>query len=184
MATFLNEDGSGYWADVGFSGGGMRPALHLNLRKAMHASQTSLTTPTDVTSIYDGDQQDYFDASGASGWYNSSLFSSADVKVEYSPMSDSTLITAKPVSRGTYKVKLTIQSKNYIWANGSKEKEINFTISPKSLTVDFNTNVKPPTATPTNLCPADNGVADSLLRIKYTSSGLPDSYDYPTKLGS
>ncbi|MDE7208352.1 MAG: hypothetical protein K2O31_00540, partial [Clostridia bacterium] len=158
----------------------VRPALHLDLSLADESSAIPLTTPTDVTSTYNGEQQDYFNANGAS-WYNATAFSSsnADVKVEYSTSSGGTLSTPKPIEQGTYKVRLTIQNDEYIWLNGKMSQEIEFTINPKVLNVNFDPSTTPPKATPTNLCSRDSSLANSILRIRYTASGY-DAFVPPT----
>ena len=44
----------------GMLGGSLavRPAIHLNLTAAEESSATPITTPTDVTSTYNGEEQD------------------------------------------------------------------------------------------------------------------------------
>ncbi len=44
---------------------GIRPAFHLNLTAAEESSGIPMTTPTEVTSTYNGEEQNYFNASGA-----------------------------------------------------------------------------------------------------------------------
>ncbi|MDE6884793.1 MAG: hypothetical protein K2P32_03360, partial [Clostridia bacterium] len=147
----------------------VRPALHLNLSLAEESSGIPITTPTDVTSTYNGEEQDYFNASGASSWYNETLFAAdkANVKVEYSTSGGTALSTPKPIEQGTYKVRLTIQNEEYVWANGKMSQEIEFTIKQKALNVNFDPSTTPPKATPTNLCSRDSGLADSILKIRY-----------------
>ncbi|MDE6211278.1 MAG: hypothetical protein K2G42_04840, partial [Clostridia bacterium] len=187
--TFVYDDGRGYWTSAD-STGSIRPALHLNLTAAQNSSVTSLTNPTDVTTTYDGTQQEYFKSNGSNvSWYDSTLYSSANanVKVEYfyedgtTPLPTSTM----PIEYGTYKVKLTIQSSKYQWASGGTEKTITYKIDKRSLSVDFNSNVSPPTATPTNLCSRDTDLNDTILRIRYNTVGMTDyTYDYPTNIGN
>ena len=111
---------------------------------------------TQLSSIYNGEQQDYFNADGASNWYDEELFAAdkANVRVEYSTSSGGTLSTPKPIEQGTYKVRLTIQNDEYVWTGGklTLEQEIDFTINQKVLNVNFDPSTTPPKATPTNLC--------------------------------
>ncbi|MDE6361715.1 MAG: hypothetical protein K2L53_01930, partial [Clostridia bacterium] len=156
----------------------VRPALNLNLSLAEESSAIPLKTPTNVTSTYNGEQQDYFNANGAS-WYNATSFAAdkANVRVEYSTSSGGTLSTPKPIEQGTYKVRLTIQSDEYVWANGKTSQEIEFTINQKVLNVNFDPSTTPPKATPTNLCSRD--VGKEILRIRYTAKGY-DAFVPPT----
>ncbi|MDE5911303.1 MAG: hypothetical protein K2H24_03115, partial [Clostridia bacterium] len=157
----------------------VRPALHLNLTAAEASSGISITTPTSVTSTYNGERQDCFTASGASSWYDSTLFAAdkADVKIEYFTSSGGALSTPKPIEQGEYKVRLTIQSDEYVWANGKTSQEIDFTINQKVLNVNFDPSTTPPKATPTNLCSRD--VGKEILRIRYTAKGY-DAFVPPT----
>ncbi|MDE5911036.1 MAG: hypothetical protein K2H24_01745, partial [Clostridia bacterium] len=157
----------------------VRPALHLNLSLAEESSVIPLKTPTDVTSTYNGEQQDYFNANGASSWYDATSFAAdkANVMVEYSTSSGGTLSTPKPIEQGTYKVRLTIQSDEYVWENGKTSQEIEFTINQKVLNVNFDPSTTPPKATPTNLCSRD--VGKEILRIRYTAKGY-DAFVPPT----
>ena len=98
----------------------VRPAFNLDLTAANSSAFIPMTTPTDISSTYDGEEQDYLDATGTNKWYNEDLFSSANanVKVEYLNSDGSALSTAKPIDSGEYKVKLTVQnSSKYVWAN-------------------------------------------------------------------
>ncbi|MDE7348668.1 MAG: hypothetical protein K2N53_03300, partial [Clostridia bacterium] len=133
---------------------------------------TPLTTPTNVESTYNGEQQDISKALIASNWYNNFMFAEdyANVNIEY-------LTSPNPIEHGTYKVRLTIQNDNYIWANGKTSQEIDFTINQKVLNVNFDSSTTPPTATPTNLCSRD--VGKEILRIRYTASGY-DAFEPPT----
>ncbi|MDE6371942.1 MAG: hypothetical protein K2L61_00190, partial [Clostridia bacterium] len=133
---------------------------------------TPLTTPTNVESTYNGEQQDISKALIASNWYNNFMFAEdyANVNIEY-------LTSPNPIEHGTYKVRLTIQNDNYIWANGKRSQEIDFTINQKVLNVNFDPSTTPPTATPTNLCSRD--VGKEILRIRYTASGY-DAFEPPT----
>ncbi len=99
----------------------------------------------------------------------------ANVKVEYINESS----TFKPIEQGTYKVRLTIQNEEYVWANGKMSQEIEFTIKQKVLNVNFDPSTTPPKATPTNLCSRDSGLANSILRIHYTANGY-DAFVPPT----
>ena len=100
----------------------------------------------------------------------------ANVKVEY--INESSAF--KPIEQGIYKVRLTIQNKEYVWLNGKMSQEISFTIKQKSLNVNFDPSTTPPTATPTNLCTRDSDLADSILRIKYTTNAGYSGYTPPT----
>ena len=155
----------------------VRPAFNLDLTAANSSAFIPMTTPTDISSTYDGEQQDYLDAIGTNKWYNEDLFSSAnaDVKVEY--LNESS--TFKPIESGEYKVKLTVQnSSKYVWANCKAETEITFKINQKSLNVNFDPSTTPPKATPTNLCSRDSDLADSILRIKYTTNAGYSDYTH------
>ena len=161
----------------------VRPAFNLDLTAANESAFIPMTTPTDISSTYDGEEQDYLDATGTNKWYNEDLFSSvnANVKVEYLNLDGSALSTAKPIESGEYKVKLTVQnSSKYVWANCKAENEINFKINQKVLNVNFDPSTTPPTATPTDLCSRDSALADSILRIKYTTNGGYSGYTPPT----
>ncbi len=161
----------------------LRPAFHLNLAKAEQYTATVLENATQLSSIYNGEQQDYFNADGASNWYDEELFAAdkANVRVEYSTSSGGTLSTPKPIEQGTYKVRLTIQNDEYVWTGGklTLEQEIDFTINQKVLNVNFDPSTTPPKATPTNLCSRDSGLANSILRIRYTANGY-DAFVPPT----
>ncbi|MDE6605324.1 MAG: hypothetical protein K2K85_04790, partial [Clostridia bacterium] len=124
----------------------VRPAINLNLSAAEESSAIPLKTPTDVTSTYNGEQQDCFTANGASSWYDATSFAAdkANVNVEYSTSSGGALSTPKPIEQGTYKVRLTIQSDEYVWANGKTSQEIDFTINQKVLNVNFDPSTTPP----------------------------------------
>ena len=136
-----------------------------------------MPTPTDVNSTYNGEEQDYFKANGAS-WYNETLFAAdkAKVKVEY--LNEDSAF--KPIESGEYKLRLTIQNEEYIWANGKMSQDITFKINQKKLGVDFDPSTTSPTATPTNLCSRDSALADSILRIKYTTNAGYSDYTPPT----
>ncbi len=140
-----------------------------------------LSTPTDITSTYNGEQQDFINAKGTSNWYNSLLFAAdyANVNIEYFTSSGGTLSTPRPIEQGEYKVRLTIQNEEYVWANGKMSQDITFTISPKVLNVNFDPSTTPPTATPTNLCSRDSALANSILKIRYTAKGY-DAFVPPT----
>ncbi len=159
----------------------VRPALNLNLSLAEESSGIPITTPTDVTSTYNGEEQDYYNANGAGSWYDEALFASdkANVKVEYSTSSGAALSTPKPIEQGTYKVRLTIQNEEYVWANGKMSQDITFTIKQKALNVNFDPSTTPPTATPTNLCSRDSGLAGRILKIRYTAKDY-DAFEPPT----
>ena len=89
----------------------VRPAFNLDLTAANNSAFIPIA-PTDVTSTYDGTEQDYFNTNEAKKWYNEELFSSANanVKVEYLNLDGSALSTPKPIDSGEYKVKLTVQN--------------------------------------------------------------------------
>ena len=160
----------------------VRPAFNLDLTAANNSAFIPIA-PTDVTSTYDGTEQDYFNTNEAKKWYNEELFSSANanVKVEYLNLDGSALSTPKPIDSGEYKVKLTVQnSSKYVWANCKSETEITFKINQKVLNVNFDPSTTPPTATPTNLCTRDSALADSILRIKYTTNAGYSGYTPPT----
>ena len=129
----------------------------------------------DVTSTYNGEEQDYYNANGASSWYDATLFAAdkANVRGEY--LNESS--TFKPIEQGIYKVRLTIQNKEYVWLNGKMSQEISFTINQKVLNVNFDPSTMPPKVTPTNLCSRD--VGKEILRIRYTANGY-DAFEPPT----
>ena len=168
-------------SDLSLSEYSIRPAFHLNLVKTEEYTATALKSTTQINGIYNGEQQDYFNADGASSWYDATLFAAdkANVKVEYFTSSGGALSTPKPIEQGTYKVRLTIQSDEYVWANGKMSQEIEFTIKQKVLNVNFDPSTTPPKATPTNLCSRDSGLANSILRIRYTANGY-DAFVPPT----
>ncbi len=181
MAGLLNANGNAI-----NQGGGdymLRPAFHLNLAKAEEYTATVLENATQLSSIYNGEQQDYYNADGASSWYDATLFAAdkANVKIEYFTSSGGTLSTPKPIEQGEYKVRLTIQNEDYVWTGGklTLEQEIDFTIDQKVLNVNFNPSSTPPTATPTNLCSRDSALANSILKIRYTAQGY-DAFVPPT----
>ncbi len=183
---YLNATGSHsvtYVTDTAVSNNklGIRPAFNLDLTAANSSAFIPMTTPTDISSTYDGEEQDYLDATGTNKWYNEDLFSSANanVKVEYLNSDGSALSTAKPIDSGDYKVKLTIQGSKYVWANCKAETEITFKINQKALNVSFDPSTTPPKATPTNLCSRDSGLADSILKIRYTAKDY-DGFTPPT----
>ncbi len=182
--TALTTDYASGATSAGVAGGtlAIRPAFNLDLTAANSSAFIPMTIPTDVSSTYDGTEQDCFDADGASKWYKETLFSSANanVKAEYFAADGSTLSTAKPIESGEYKVKLTVQnSSKYVWANCKAETEITFNINQKQLGVDFDVSTTPPTATPTDLCARDSALADTLLRIKYTTNAGYSGYTPP-----
>ncbi|MDE6605946.1 MAG: hypothetical protein K2K85_08010, partial [Clostridia bacterium] len=146
QAHLLNANGNGI--DQSGAEYVLRPAFHLNLAKAEQYTATVLENATQLSSIYNGEQQDYFNADGASSWYDATLFASdkANVKVEYSTSSGGALSTPKPIEQGTYKVHLTIQSDEYVWTGGklTLEQEIDFTINQKVLNVNFDPSTTPP----------------------------------------
>ncbi len=185
---YLRDIGTVYGTSVtatSVAGGtlSVRPAFNLDLTAANSSAFIPMTTPTDISSTYDGEEQDYLDATGTNKWYNEDLFSSvnANVKVEYLNSDGSALSTAKPIDSGEYKVKLTVQnSSKYVFANCKTINEITFKINQKQLGVDFDPSTTPPTATPTNLCTRDSALADSILRIKYTTNAGYSDYTPPT----
>ncbi|MCI8912498.1 MAG: hypothetical protein HFE31_07405, partial [Clostridia bacterium] len=194
MSSYLDSFGVYYFNKVtaisgvnnvnGVAGGtlSVRPAFNLDLTAANSSAFIPMTTPTDVSSTYDGTEQECFNADGASKWYKETLFSSANanVKAEYFAVDGSALSTAKPIDSGEYKVKLTVQnSSKYVWANCKAETEIKFKINQKALNVNFDPSTTPPTATPTNLCSRDSGLADSILKIRYTAKDY-DGFTPPT----
>ncbi len=166
-------------SDLSLSEYSIRPAFHLNLVKTEEYTATALKSTTQINGIYNGEQQDYFNADGASSWYDATLFAAdkANVKVEYFTSSGGALSTPKPIEQGTYKVRLTIQSDEYVWANGKMSQEIEFTIKQKVLNVNFDPSTTPPKAVPTNLCSRD--VGKEILRIRYTANGY-DAFEPPT----
>ncbi len=185
-ASFL--DSSGLWKNVSVTSSSVsgdslavRPAFNLDLTAANSSAFIPMTTPTDISSTYDGEEQDYLDATGTNKWYNADLFSSvnANVKAEYFAADGSALTTSKPIESGEYKVKLTIQGSKYVWANCKAENEINFKINQKALNVNFDPSTTPPTATPTDLCTRDSDLEDSILRIKYTTNAGYSGYTPP-----
>ncbi len=186
VSYYIDALGNWFWTSVMSKGVSssklaVRPAFNLDLTAANSSAFIPMTTPTDISSTYDGEEQDYLDATGTNKWYNADLFSSANanVKVEYFNSDGSALSTAKPIDCGEYKVKLTIQGSKYVWANCKAETEITFKINQKSLNVNFDPSTTPPTATPTNLCSRDSGLADSILKIRYTAKDY-DGFTPPT----
>ncbi len=186
-AVFLDAVGANGYIDVpstssitgNLLGGSLavRPAIHLNLSFAEESSGIPITTPTDLTSTYNGEQQDYYTANGASSWYDATLFAAdkANVRVEY--LNESS--TFKPIEQGTYKIRFTIQNEEYVWANGKMSQDITFKINQKKLGVDFDVSTTPPKATPKNLCAIDSDKADTILRIKYTTNAGYSDYAPP-----
>ncbi|MDE6361735.1 MAG: hypothetical protein K2L53_02030, partial [Clostridia bacterium] len=171
----------------------IRPCIHLNLKLAEDASMKHLSDPTPTSTIYNGRNQGVGDVSSAS-WYDASVYgNSSAMRVEYIKVdgsSQTSLGSTPPKDAGSYKVKFVIQdTKKYAWTTGtSAEKEIDYTIIPKSLRVNWNPNVIPPTATPVtaDLCSSDNNSSfiNSLLKIKYSGNGVSDPYICPDKAGN
>ena len=156
----------------------VRPAFNLDLTAANSSAFIPITTPTDISSTYNGEEQDYLDATGTNKWYNEDLFSSANANVKIEYVNESS--TFKPIDSGEYKVKLTIHGSKYVWANCKAETEIKFKINQKKLGVDFDVSTTPPNATPTDLCSRDSALADTILRIKYTTNAGYSGYTPPT----
>ena len=186
VSYYIDALGNWFWTPVMSKGVSssklaVRPAFNLDLTAANSSAFIPMTTPTDISSTYDGEEQDYLDATGTNKWYNEDLFSSANanVKVEYLNSDGSALSTAKPIDSGDYKVKLTIQGSKYVWANCKAETEITFKINQKALNVNFDPSTTPPTATPTNLCSRDSGLAGRILKIRYTAKDY-DAFEPPT----
>ncbi|MCX4363384.1 MAG: hypothetical protein OSJ74_08385, partial [Clostridia bacterium] len=133
-----------------------------------------LMAPTDIETTYNGEEQNFINASGASSWYNSVMFSAdyANVKIEYLPTA--LLTTSMPIESGTYTIRFTIQNAGYVWSNGKVVQDIDFTINKKPLNVNLDTNSTPPKATPVNLCSRDSDLADDILKIRYTAKDYND----------
>ncbi|MDE6604915.1 MAG: hypothetical protein K2K85_02700, partial [Clostridia bacterium] len=119
----LRADGLDASAGAANTAAAVRPAFHLNLTKAVEDSIGIISTPTQLTSEYDGAEQTIDDADGLENvsWYDSDIFGdTSKMTVAYSN-SDGPLSSDKnPKDADTYTVTYTlIDTVNYSWADSS-----------------------------------------------------------------
>ncbi|MDE6473835.1 MAG: hypothetical protein K2L70_01890 [Clostridia bacterium] len=104
----------------------VRPAFHLNLKKAGDAVVNALALPQSFNKTYTGSPLDASDQS----WHNSllkSAISKGYVNEVY--YKGDTKLSSVPTDAGTYKIVYEIKSADYMWANVTNDKrEITFTI--------------------------------------------------------
>ncbi|MDE6274998.1 MAG: hypothetical protein K2M75_00455, partial [Clostridia bacterium] len=157
----------------------VRPCMHLNLSAL---DRTFLANSQQITSVYNGEEQDYFNATDAN-WYNEDLFSAdnANVEVEYFTSTGSPLSTQKPIESGSYTVALTVKNEKYAWKGTSdRTKNVTFVINPKPISAEFNTNSTPPTVAAPTLYSRDADLAPRLFKIRYTDGNGHNATTPPT----
>ena len=129
-----------YIATAGNNTLSVRPAFHLNLKKAEEASNSFTVPPTAMTSVYDAEE---VDLSGES-WYRENFTDYVDISIEYFKK-DETVGKAvdKIIDAGTYKVKFTIKDSSlHKWKSGdsgSAERIMTYTVTPKKLPILLST---------------------------------------------
>ena len=169
----------------------IRPAFHLNLRKA--AEGLSLDEPKPFETVYNGEVQTLDTLKSELAWYSTDYANPSAVKVEYLNEAGNVLTeSALPKNVGTYQIRFTIiDTENVKWwdyeTNTSQIRTVSYKITEKSLEVNLDVSNSPPIATPTNLCESDTALADTILRIRYsgrTGAVDYDSYDEPNQVGT
>ena len=169
----------------------IRPAFHLNLRKA--AEGLSLDEPKPFETVYNGEVQTLDTLKSELAWYSTDYANPSAVKVEYLNEAGNVLTeSALPKNVGTYQIRFTIiDTENVKWwdyeTNTSQIRTVSYKITEKSLEVNLDVSNSPPIATPTNLCESDTALADTILRIRYSGrTGAVDyeSYDEPNQVGT
>ncbi|MDE5990005.1 MAG: hypothetical protein K2H36_00290, partial [Clostridia bacterium] len=160
----------------------VRPAFHLNLRKAEEASNAIAVPPETLESVYDTNVVDLT----SENWYTENLKKYANMDgIEYFKVGEDTSGTGTTVTQiknaGVYKVKFSIKDPTlHLWKGGGSTKTLTYTVKQKTLGVNFNADVTPPTAIPTGLCPSESSsMQNSILRIRYTDGKGYDAYVPP-----
>ena len=160
----------------------VRPAFHLNLRKAEEASNAIAVPPETLESVYDTNAVDLTSES----WYSDNIKKFVDVSYEYFKVGQDTSGTGTTVTQiknaGVYKVKFSIKDPSlHLWKGGGSIKTLTYTVKQKTLGVNFNADANPPTAIPTGLCSSEsNNLQDTILRIRYTDGKGYDAFVPPT----
>ncbi|MDE7191482.1 MAG: hypothetical protein K2O35_03355, partial [Clostridia bacterium] len=105
----------------------VRPAFHLNLKKAGDAVVNALALPQSFNKTYTGSTLDASDQS----WHTSLLKSTiSNGSVTETYYNGDTKLSSAPTIAGTYKIVYEIKSAEYMWANVTNDKrEITFTIN-------------------------------------------------------
>ena len=149
--------------------GSVRPAFHLNLRKAEEASNAIAVPPTTGESIYNAEAVDLT----SEAWYTDNIKNYVDVSYEYfkvgqDPATETGTTVTEIKNAGVYKVKFSIKDPTlHLWKGGGGAKTLTYTVKQKTLGVNFNADTTPPTAIPTGLCSSEsNNLQDTILRIK------------------
>ncbi len=93
----------------------VRPAFHLNLKKAEESAARSLNAPQNFTKVYSGSAV----TPEGETWYTAmkEAIKSGNVVEEY--FKEDGITPAQPIDAGTYKVKYTIK-KGYYWSDGNE----------------------------------------------------------------
>ena len=131
----ISSAGASVWPSVS-EVGGVRPALHLNLSSAALSAAVEIPEPpSSVTKEYTGSN---LFLSGES-WYDTTVFDNSSLcAVTY--VNPDTNATVTPKDAGKYKVKFELKTSKYSWGGGDKtvkKREVTYTISKKTLRVDF-----------------------------------------------
>ena len=160
----------------------VRPAFHLNLRKAEEASNAIAVPPTTGESIYNAEAVDLT----SEAWYTDNIKNYVDVSYEYfkvgqDPATETGTTVTEIKNAGVYKVKFSIKDPTlHLWKGGGGAKTLTYTVKQKSLGVNFNADANPPTAIPTGLCSSEsNNLQDTILRIRYTDGKGYDDFVPP-----
>ncbi|MDE7079735.1 MAG: hypothetical protein K2O95_06440, partial [Clostridia bacterium] len=167
LAYLLLADGSADSNDSTISSCAVRPAFHLNLRKAEEASNAIAVPPETLESVYDTNVVDLTSES----WYTDNIKNYVDVSIDYFKVGEDTSGTGTAVTQiknaGVYKVKFSIKDPTlHLWKGGGSTKTLTYTVKQKTLGVNFNADATPPTAIPTGLCPSESSsLQNSILRI-------------------
>ncbi|MDE6058460.1 MAG: hypothetical protein K2G44_00210, partial [Clostridia bacterium] len=148
----------GQWYGTPTTSACVRPALHLNLTKAMENAGESIKKPADVKVTYNGLDQTVSDIPEADrpAWYDANFYGDTDkVSITYV---DSKNATVTPKEAGTYTATVELKSTKYRWSDtttdsasftGNRTRTFTFTINPIKLTVPKITN-SPQTYDPVN----------------------------------
>ena len=195
---YLTSAGGWHWAVENTISYALRPAIHLNLKKADEKSLTELASPQDATATYDGDPQSVAEES----WYDSALFgapsSGKSVEVSYYDEYNLNPVTSVKES-GTYTVRFHIADPSHVaWADATSTTDLDrtckLTVNKKSVRFSFalDPTSNAPVATPNaaDVCTTDKAgdgsVPAGFFRLRYRNdSGTPDYNDtvYPKALG-
>ena len=129
-AHSLYEDGSDDRPRSAIDSFAVRPAFHLNLKKAEDSSLRALN-PQDFHKTYTGNPL----TPDGESWYSAVKKAIDDGFVTETYYSGSTELLSAPINAGTYTIKYEIKAKApYMWSDQSTgEKTITFTVDKKSL---------------------------------------------------